>query len=72
VLFAAEKFDEALKLTAVKAGDSYRSAFQELAGDIYFKKGDRKLAFEAYSNARDASEEPSEDLQMKYYNLLDK
>jgi len=43
-LFAAEKLAEALKLTTVKAGDRYRSAFQALAGDRYCKKGDRKLA----------------------------
>jgi len=72
VLFAAEKYDEALKLAEANKSEAYTSAFQELAGDIYFQQGNRELAFQAYSKAKESTEEPSEDLQMKYYDLLTK
>lgn len=72
VLLAAEKYDDALKLADVKTEGSYMAAFQELVGDIYYQQGKTELAFEAYAKAKDASEQPSEDLQMKYYNLLAK
>ena len=45
---------------------------QELMGDIYFQQGNRELAFQAYAKAKESTEEPSEDLQMKYYDLLPK
>ena len=65
-------FEEALKLTATQNAGSYESAFLELAGDIYFKQGDNEKALVAYSSAKDKSDVPSENLEMKYYNLLEK
>lgn len=72
VLLALEKYDEALKLTDIKTTDSYTAAFEELKGDIYLQQGKSDLALAAYSKAKDATEEASEDLKMKYYNLLAK
>jgi predicted negative regulator of RcsB-dependent stress response len=72
ILFANEKFDDALKLAAAKNPGNYESAFQELAGDIYFKQSENQKAFLAYSKAKEISEQPSEELEMKYYNLLEK
>ena len=72
ILFASEKYDEALKIATSRNVGSYEAAYQELAGDIYFKQGEHQKAFSAYSKAKDASEQPSDELEMKYYNLLEK
>jgi predicted negative regulator of RcsB-dependent stress response len=73
VMFANGKADEALKISeANNRAAGYNVAFLELAGDIYAHLGDQQKAFEAYKEAKDLSEQPSETLNMKYFNLLSK
>ena len=50
VLMAQEKHDEALKIIPSDPG-SFKSAFEEIKGDIYRIKGDNEPAKSAYSQA---------------------
>ncbi len=73
VMVENQELDEALKIAeANKKAKGYEGAFLELIGDIHFYKGDKEKAVEAYSQARNLTEKPSENLDMKYYNLLSK
>jgi predicted negative regulator of RcsB-dependent stress response len=50
VLLAQGKHDEALKIIPSDSG-SFKSAFDEVKGDIYLAKGDKEAAKLAYSQA---------------------
>ncbi len=70
VLLANGQLEEALKVSMVKNTGSYEAVFLEIQGDVYFAQGDSKKAFEAYRQARDKTEQPSEALDLKYFDLL--
>jgi len=70
VLLASQQYAEALRLIEGKNLGIYEADFNELAGDIYMQQGESENAFIAYAKAKDLSDTPSENLEMKYYNLL--
>lgn len=73
VMVENNQLDEALKIAEANlAAKGYEGAFLELAGDIYFYQGNKEKALDAYAKARELTETPSEQLNMKYFNLLSK
>jgi len=72
LLLATGQHEAALKISQIKNPGSYQAAYDELAGDIYLAQGEKAKALAAYGAARDGSEQVSEELNMKYYNLLEK
>ncbi len=72
LLLAMDQYEAALKIAQMKKLGSYQAAYDELAGDIYVRQGENQKALDAYSAARTASEQVSDELDMKYYNLLEK
>ncbi len=70
VLYALEKYDDALKYSSLSNAAAYDVAALELQGDIYYSKDNKDKALESYQKAREASEQVSPTLDMKYYNLL--
>lgn len=71
VLTAEAKYEEALALLDMKDPGSYRSAVNEVRGDVYFRMGKTAEAREAYTNALDAlpEKESRPMLQMKLDDL---
>lgn len=72
LLLAIGDHDAALKIAQIKNPGSYQAGYDELAGDIYVAQGDKSKALTAYRSARERSEQVSDELDMKYYNLLEK
>lgn len=67
ILLAQDKYEEALKIIP-SVSDSFKSAFDEVKGDIYLAEGDKEAAQSAYSQALLASPPESNNkaiLQMK-------
>lgn len=71
VLSAEDKYDEALALLDIQEPGSYRSAVEEVRGDVYVKMGKSADAREAYSGALAALPEKGSRpiLQMKLDDL---
>lgn len=51
VLLAQQKYDDALAVVPAGDSGSFKSSFDEVKGDIYLAKGDKKSAQEAYRQA---------------------
>lgn len=75
VYLAQNKAEEVLALFADNDAEYYAPIFDELRGDAYLLKGDRKSAYQAYKLALDGFKEKSDlspsMLQIKLDNLSD-
>ena len=72
-LIAQNEGDQALAIIAEVVGDEYRSSYEMLRGDIWFAKGDRSRANQAYAAAKEhGTDGPvSPNLEMLLTDLAD-
>lgn len=69
IMLSAGKLDEADKVLASAANDSFRGEFAELKGDIARARGDKAAARAAYQEALDNKVSNSAQVQMKLDDL---
>lgn len=73
ILISQNETDKALALIADVVGNGFRSSYEMLRGDIWFSKGDRNRAHQAYNAAKMHAEEgpTSPNLEMLLIELAD-
>jgi predicted negative regulator of RcsB-dependent stress response len=71
VLYATEKYDDALSVLNVPVAEGFRAAFAELRGDIFMAQGHAEKASESYQEALDSNEAESDQLGTLQMKLAD-